>query len=104
MNKMALGQRIKTIRIKQNITSEKLSEMCDVTPVYIRQIESGSRLPSLTLLVNICKSLCISPDFLLKADLGVNEIDYIQDLSHKIKDLSPKQLKKLNDIIEIIFE
>ncbi|WP_081640346.1 helix-turn-helix transcriptional regulator [Eubacterium sp. 14-2] len=48
MEKRVFGQKINYIRKSQKITSEQLAEMCDVNAGHIRQIESGIRLPSLS--------------------------------------------------------
>ena len=62
MENRVLGQKIAGLRKSKKITSEKLAYMCSVYPGHIRQIESGVRLPSLKLFVDICNALQVSPD------------------------------------------
>lgn len=69
MNGPALGAKIHEIRGKQHITSDKLAELCGVGPVHIRKIESGARVPSIYLFVQICKVLHVSPEYLLQDSL-----------------------------------
>ena len=57
MQDYTLGKRINQLRKNQGIPSERLSEICSVNSVNIRQIESGSRTPSLPLFLNICNAL-----------------------------------------------
>jgi len=47
MNKMNFGKRVREVRKKQDLTSEKLAEICEISPVYVRQIECSARTPSL---------------------------------------------------------
>lgn len=60
------GRRINALRKERHITSEKLSELCGVSSVHIRQIEGGTRQPSLELFVRLCRVLEVSPDYLLQ--------------------------------------
>lgn len=43
MERRLLGKRINQIRKERGLTSEALSEICDVNAGHIRQIESGIR-------------------------------------------------------------
>lgn len=56
MERRLLGKRINQIRKERGLTSEALSEICDVNAGHIRQIESGIRLPSLPLFIRICQA------------------------------------------------
>jgi transcriptional regulator with XRE-family HTH domain len=44
--RQALGDRINQLRKNKGLTSEALSELCEVNAVYIRRIESGGSLPA----------------------------------------------------------
>ncbi len=61
MNRKALGKRLNRARKEHRITSENLSGILDMSPVYIRQIESGKKIPSLPALVNICNIIMSRP-------------------------------------------
>lgn len=69
MNKEAFGNRVREARRRAGLTSDALSELCGCTPVSIRQIESGARLPSLPKLVALCNALQVTPDELLNQEL-----------------------------------
>ena len=47
MDKTLLGKRINTARKERGLTSERLSEACGINATYLRQIESGAKVPSL---------------------------------------------------------
>lgn len=55
-----VGSRIKTLRIEQNISQEKLALKADLDRTYIAGVESGKRNLSLKSLDKIIKALGIS--------------------------------------------
>jgi len=103
MEKHVLGKRINQLRKKKGMTSERLSEICEVNPVHIRKVESGGSLPSLPLFLKICNALGTSADFLL-GDL----LDYpvmpesVDQLGKQFKHLSPRQINMVNEMVEIM--
>ena len=99
MNKKAFGLNLKFIRKSKKL----ISEMCNVNPVYIRQLESGAKSPSLDMLIKLCNSLEISPDYLLRADLIANELTEINRISSKLEHLSTDQLRKLDRMVDLLF-
>ncbi|MCI8484498.1 MAG: helix-turn-helix transcriptional regulator [Lachnospiraceae bacterium] len=102
MEKRVFGQRINYIRKSQKITSEQLAEMCDVNAGHIRQIESGIRLPSLNVFIEICNSLKISPEYLLENELKeCKQYDSAYGkIIEKMDKLSPQQLDLLDSLLE----
>ena len=60
MDKTLLGKRINTARKERGLTSERLSEACGINATYLRQIESGAKVPSLQVFVLLCQALRVS--------------------------------------------
>lgn len=58
------GKRIQEARLLRNITQDQLAEKCGVTPKHISAIERGTSPGSVTLLLNICNYLKITPNSL----------------------------------------
>jgi transcriptional regulator with XRE-family HTH domain len=54
-------ENLKKRRKQLGFTQEKLAEMCNTDPCYIRQIEIGRRFPSLEYIERIAKALTIAP-------------------------------------------
>lgn len=52
---------IKELRLEQNISQEKLSELAGVSTDYVSLIERGKRVPSLKRLCMIAKVLNVEP-------------------------------------------
>jgi len=91
MKKNGLGRRINEVRKDRRLTADKLSEVCNINATYLRQIEGGSKMPSLPVFIDICNALKISPDYLLRDVLDANEVSRIQELTLLWENVSPSQ-------------
>lgn len=67
------GERVKYYRKCKGLSQEKLSELCELHPTYIGQIERGEKNASLDTIMRICKGLEISPENLFE------KLDYKQE-------------------------
>lgn len=65
INKIAMGQRIRTIRRDKNISSEALAEKLDIAVESLWHIENGARNTSLGTLLKIAVELDVSLDYLV---------------------------------------
>ena len=74
MDKKLLGKRINIARKERCWTSERLSEACNINATYLRQIESGTKVPSLQVFVLLCEALKVSPTYLLAEVLPSMEL------------------------------
>ena len=59
-----IGKKIKLARSKTPYTQEQLAEKLKLSTRYISQLERGLAFGSATTIVNLCKALNISSDFL----------------------------------------
>ena len=74
-----IGKKIKLARAKTNYTQEKLAEKLSLSTRYISQLERGIAFGSASTIVNLCKALNISSDFLFD-DLIGNDSSSLNDL------------------------
>lgn len=65
MDLKAIGSRIKAERKRLGLTQEKLSEMINVTPHYIYEIERGMKAMSMETLINLSETMELSTDYIL---------------------------------------
>ena len=63
MDKKLLGKRINMARKERGCTGERLAEACSINATYLRQIETGSKVPSLPVFVSLCAALNVSPTY-----------------------------------------
>lgn len=70
---IAMGERIKNLRLGKNLSREKFSIMADISDKFLYDIEVGNKGISADTLCRICKALDVSADWLLKGDGGDSE-------------------------------
>ncbi|MCX4267511.1 MAG: helix-turn-helix transcriptional regulator [Lachnospiraceae bacterium] len=106
LNRKEFGRRLRLARKRANISSNQLgNERCQVDPAYIRQIESGLKLPSIPILIRICNSLQISPSYLLENELKIeNKYTNWDELAAKILQISPVFRQIIYDILQSLIE
>lgn len=78
----SIGKKIKLARAKTNYTQEKLAEKLSLSTRYISQLERGIAFGSATTIVNLCKALNISSDFLFDDLIGIDNScfnDFVDD-------------------------
>jgi len=61
-----LGENLKKIRIKKNITQTGLAETLGVDKSFVSNIENGKTNPTLSTITNLAKALSVSTNELLK--------------------------------------
>ena len=69
-----LGEAIRAARMRKGLTQEALSELLDITPIHLKNIESSRRKPSVPLLFALMRLLDFSVDALVfpeRTDGGV---------------------------------
>lgn len=99
------GRRLKKARRESKITSDQLGNACSVNPVFIRQIESGTRLPSIPKLVKICDNLQISPAYLLENEIKVTITECGWDSLMKMqKKLSPDSQHIVKEVLHSLLQ
>ena len=65
METRALGDAIRAARMKKGLTQDALSELLDITPTHLKNIEGSRRKPSVPLLFQMMELLDLSVDALV---------------------------------------
>lgn len=65
VNLIAMGERIKRLRKKQNKTQKYFADMIFISPSYLALIEQGKRTVTIDVLAQIAKVCDVSTDYLL---------------------------------------
>ena len=100
MDRKLLGRQINIARKDRGLTSEKLSEACNINATYLRQIESGAKMPSLPVFVTLCRELKVSPSYLLVEILPDTEIKEMDTLLELWQTATPKQIKMITSMVQ----
>ena len=104
MDKKKLGEKIRTVRKGRRLTGERLSEMCNINATYMRQIESGMKIPSLPVFVTICRSLEVSPAYLLADSVGEDAMSECRELTELFRTATPQELKLVTVMMKAVLE
>lgn len=94
---MNLGDTIKEIRKKKNISQKDLAIGCDITQTYLSLIENNKKEPNITLLRAIACFLNIPLPILFFLSLNNEDIPEEKQSSYKL--LAPS----INSLIETFF-
>ena len=62
---VVFGYILKTLRLKNKLSQEKLAEICDLDRTFISLLERGKRQPTLKTIINISRALEISSEELV---------------------------------------
>ena len=98
--KIKIGEKIKKLRSRDNITQEQLAEKLGVTNQAVSKWESGGGYPDIEYVVSIADYFKVTTDYLLghSTDL-IDDIDlpFVDDESILGKWLSVKWIRKMPD-------
>ena len=78
-----LGEAIRSARMKKGLTQEALSELLDITPVHLKNIESSRRKPSVPLLFQMMAVLDFSVDALVFPQRGEADVIHTAGLTEE---------------------
>ncbi|MFQ4427291.1 helix-turn-helix domain-containing protein [Clostridioides difficile] len=96
----AIGQRIKIARIKKRLTQDTLSELVNITPQHMSNIERGGSSVSLPTLISIANILHVSIDELLCDVVLDSKVIFEKELSEVLKDCNEYEIRVLVDIVK----
>ena len=100
MDKAALGEKLRQARQMKGYTQYSLAEMANVGNVYLGEIERGLKMPSLNVFLKLIEALDVSADYILRDALTSGQ-EYIYDeITQKLKNLTPGQRKTAVDILD----
>ena len=106
MDKKILGARIREQRqqLDNKMSMERLAELAGITPAFLGEIERGVKMPSLKTYIDIANALGISLDVLVYDQVKVATPHTFNEMTAKVRDLSPVQLKAVNDMLDVMLE
>jgi len=93
------GIRIRFLREKRRYTREKLSEMAEISPKFLYEIETGSKGFSADTLYKLAKALDTNADYILCGESEKSTENKAINIFNRFED---KQKKNLIEILELI--
>lgn len=95
---MNVGERIRFFREQKKITVNKLANLSGISQSYLREIELGTKQPTIEYLEYICFGLKIS----LQEFFSENDTDINPFLVSALKELNDDEQQKLAEFINLI--
>ena len=99
MNLEGLGAKISAARKQKGLTQEKLAEKVGISNVYMGEIERGTKIPKLPVLIAIIEALEVSADYLLQDKISAGGVYINNEITEKLNSLTPKQRAAALDIL-----
>lgn len=100
MDKISLGKRLRQARLKKGYTLHFLATQADIGEVYLGEIERGLKMPSMNIFIKLIEALDISADYVLRDELTSGSSFIFDEITEKLKGLSPQQRKTAADILD----
>lgn len=102
---MDVGERIRRLRKKHNMTTNKLAELCNTSQPVISKLENGHRIPDVPTLKKICEVFDITlADFFAPENISKPVENNLEELLNSAKELSPEQIKSLSNFLKTIID
>lgn len=98
MDLQAIGSRIKAERKRLGITQEQLSEMINVTPHYIYEIERGMKAMSMETLINLSETMELSTDYILFGNQRRN----LGEMYRMLDEMSDERRLRAEKVFELL--
>ena len=92
-----IGNRITELRKRLGWTQEELAEKADLTPQFVSYAEAGKRAMRPENLLKLSKALKVSADYLLTGEIVDKDLLILSD---KIKQLTPSQIRIIENIVD----
>jgi len=96
---MDIGDRIRRLREKMDLSNRQLAMKAGLSQPVMYRIENGARKADIETIEKICRALGMTLADFFNFDDDTMTPEYLE-LVKNARELSPKQLKILNDIIK----
>ena len=99
-----VGRRIQEVRKARGITQAELSQMIDLSPKYMSNIETGFKMPKLNTFVAIANALQCDANTLLADVLDVTTGQESGLISKKLLALPPEEQRRILRLVEVMID
>lgn len=96
----SVGERIRILRQKRNLTQEQLGELAGLNPNYVGQVERNQRTPSIGAIRALAEALGVDPGFLLLSP--DKPASFISNLMAYVALATPEQMALITKIAETV--
>lgn len=97
LNYAEMGKRIADRRNKIKIRQNILAERIGISNNHLSNIERGKEKPSVDILIEICKALEVTPDYLIMGNMYSNNVP--QNITDSLKLCSKEDIELISYIV-----
>ena len=103
-NKIALT--LRELRDKKGVSQDIVSEACGMTRVTLARYETGARIPKAENIARLAAYYGVTSDYILGRDQEEPAQDNVEIrvLTRGVKQLTPEQIKKRNELIAMLWD
>ena len=80
MDRLAFADRITKLRVNKGLSQQQLAQQLGVKRSVVSYYESGDRLPSMDVLIEMSRVFNVSTDYLLRGK-GASRVIHVSDLT-----------------------
>ena len=99
MDYIAIGKRIRTQRLRLDLSQEELAEMVGISTVHMSHIETANTKLSLPVLVDLACALGVRTDDLIFDKDTLGKAELLEEITFELQDCSNAQLLALRQIL-----
>lgn len=100
MEKQSLGSRLREARVRTGLSQRRLAECAGIGEMYLSEIERGLKMPSMNIFLKLITTLDVSADYILRDELPSGEKYLRDELTDKLRNLTPQQKRTAMDILD----
>lgn len=101
------GSRIRNIRMREQLTQEKLAERAEINVTYVSDIERGETNITLEMVERIAKAFNVDPKYLFEftADTDEEETsDFLERIILMLQSAPKSKMRKIERLISLFLE
>lgn len=96
---IAIGERIKTIRMRQGISQEQLAELANLSKTHMSHVETGKTKGSTPAFIAIANALKVTLNDLLCDSLEQETAAYHKEIAALTEDCTPLEIRLIADAV-----
>lgn len=104
MDARLIGRRVQTLRRARGLTQEQLSQMVELSPNYLSNIETGLKTPKLETLVRLMNALRCDANALLADVVDATVSQESGQFSSALAELRPEDQRRIRKVLEVLIQ
>jgi len=97
-----IGKRVASRRKQLKLTQAELSEKTELTSKFISNIETSHSIPSIESVMQLCKALDVTPNYLLTGISDKKIVSKSNEIQRLLDACNDQQLDKILEYLEFI--